>query len=672
MRIRKFDKKIRGEMFRRSQRLTKNSVNVEDRTAEFTFSSELPVDRFFGKEILDHSPESIRTERLSGGANLLLDHDGEKVIGVIEDFSIDSKAGKASVRVRFSRNDKGEEVLKDVIDGIRKNVSVGYAVHDEDPEGTKDEESGDMTWRFMDWEPLEVSFVGVPADHTVGVGRSKDKNKRRNNDMEKCKVCGKEHATLDNRGICPGCIEEITRQAAPAPAAPAARAADSSATPEELEAIRVEAAGSAKKTESERVREIYSIGEQFGMQEQARKAVDEDVPLDEFRKDALELVRKNSKPGMVTSDDLGMNGREKEDYSLCRAILHMTGEKDYAKCFERDIHDEISKKHAARGAGIMIPSDQVVPRSFALERAMLMARTTMIAGTDSLGGYLVGTDHRADMFLDFLRAKTVLGEMGAQIMEGLVGNIEWPTQATDPTINWLATEAGALTESNLTFGQNTMSPKIATIKQSWSRQLLRQSNPSIENVVRNSFLNKFATEVDRVGITGASASNEPVGILNTSGIGAVAMGTDGGALTWGGVIDLESEVAIDNADMGALGYITNPKVRGSAKQTLKDAAVSGYIWSDMSPGAPLNGFRAGVTTNVPSNLTKGSGTDLSALIYGNFNDAIYGFWGALEIEEDRITNADSGGGIVLRLFHYLDFIANRAQSFSAMKDIVTT
>lgn len=464
----------------------------------------------------------------------------------------------------------------------------------------------------------------------------------------------------------------------PAPAASAARAADKPATPEELEAIRVEAAGTAKKDETERVREIISIGEEFKMQDQARKAVDEDVSLDEFRKTALDLVKKNSRPGMVTSDDLGMNSKEKDEYSLSRAILSMAGDKGFSKGLEREIHDDLLGKLGSQRGGFLIPSDMVVPTSFARERGMMMARammmerTTMIAGTDNIGGHLVGTDHRGDMFLDFLRAKTVLGEMGSQILEGLVGNIEWPTQSTDPTFNWLATETGSLTESNLTFGNNEMSPKIVTCKQSYSRKLLRQSNPSIENVVRNAFLNGFAAEIDRVGINGASGSNEPVGILNTSGIGAVALGTDGGALTWGSVINLETEVAIDNADFGALGYITNPKVRGAAKQTLKDAAVSGYIWSDMSPGAPLNGFRAGVTTNVPSNGTKGNGTGLSSLVYGNFNDALFGFWGAMEIEEDRITNADSGGGIVIRLFHFLDFLANRAQSFSAITDINTT
>lgn len=664
-------KRIRNEVFKRSQHISRNSVNAEERTLQFTFSSELPVDRWFGKEILDHSQESIRTDRLSDGAPLLLDHDGREVIGVIEDFSIDAGAKKASVTARFSRSARGEEVWNDVMDGIRKNVSVGYVVHDEDPE-VEEDDSGIKAYRFRDWEPLEVSFVGVPADHTVGVGRSKDNDKsRRQDEMKKCKFCGKEHETLDERGFCPECVTRsatASTPAAPAPAAPAQRA-EPEPTPEiNVDEVRAE----AKKEETERVSEVLAIGEQFGMQDQAREAVEKNVPIDEFRKATMELLSKASKPGMITSDKLGMNQKETEEYSFCRAILSMAGDKEHVSCFEREIHDTILTERGSQHGGFLVPSDQIIPRANKREMMAMIARTTMIAGTDSLGGYLVETANLAERFLDFLRAKTVMMEMGAQAMEGLVGDITWPTQASDPTLFWLATETSSLMESNLTFGQNAMSPKPVTIKQSYSRQLLRQSNPSIESIVRNGFVNKFAVEVDRIGINGKTANDEPVGILNTSGIGAVALGSDGGAITWGSVVDLETEVAVDNADMGALGYITNPKVRGAAKQIVKPGTAAGFVWSDVSTEAPLNGFRAGVTTNVPSNLTKGTGTGLSAAIYGNFTDAIYAFWGAMEIEEDRITNADSGGGIVVRLFHFMDFITDRAQSFSAIKDIDTT
>lgn len=684
----KIEKRESPILYGRALQIERGALTEEGRTVPVIFSTDDPAlvsdghERFY--EILDHSPGSIRMGRANKGLPLLKDHVRTSLLGRVNDISF-GPSGSINVgggAARFAKTEEARGELDLVRDGTLTDVSVGYRVFKRVSEGKMD---GLPLFRATDWMPTEVSTVSIGADEVAGFRADEGPNELtiewRQEEMDKCKVCEKEHADLNTRGVCPDCIGDMTRQAVPAkPAAQAVRAAaDLPATPEELEAIRVEAAGTAKKDETERVREIISIGEEFKMQDQARKAVDENVPLDEFRKEAMELIRKNSRPGMVTSDDLGMNRKEKDEYSLCRAMLSMLGDKDYSKGFEKEVHDDLLNKVGSQRGGFLIPSDMVVPAAFARQRGaemarqmMLMERTTMIAGTDSLGGHLVGTEHRADMFLDFLRARTVLGEMGSQIMEGLVGNIEWPTQATDPTFSYLATETGSLTESNLTFGQNTMSPKIATAKQSYSRKLLRQSNPSIENVVRNAFLNGFASEVDRLGITGASANNEPVGILNTSGIGAVAIGTDGGAITWGSVVDLETEVAIDNADFGALGYITNPKVRGAAKQTLKDAAVSGYVWSDMSPGAPLNGFRAGVTTNVPSNLTKGSGTGLSALIYGNFNDALYGFWGAMEIEEDRITNADSGGGIVIRLFHFLDFLANRPQSFSAAKDINTT
>lgn len=144
------------------------TLDAEARTVEIAFSSEAPVERWWGTEVLSHAAGAVRMSRLKDGAPLLLQHDPDRQIGVVESARIDQdRIGRA--QVRFSRGALGAEVMQDVADGIRSKISVGYLVHDLKLESSSD--SGD-TYRVTDWEPLELSFVSIPADNAVGVGRA--------------------------------------------------------------------------------------------------------------------------------------------------------------------------------------------------------------------------------------------------------------------------------------------------------------------------------------------------------------------------------------------------------------------------------------------------------------------------------------------------------------------
>ena len=155
------------------QRLTRadamEAVVEDDRRVRMAISSELPVGRSYGDEVLDHNPESIDLEFLnSGRAPLLLDHDPEKQIGVIESVSLDSSARKLRATVRFGKSALASEVYGDVADNIRGNVSIGYSI-------TKMAKDNDgKTYRAVAWRPVEVSIVSIPADPSVGIGRSID------------------------------------------------------------------------------------------------------------------------------------------------------------------------------------------------------------------------------------------------------------------------------------------------------------------------------------------------------------------------------------------------------------------------------------------------------------------------------------------------------------------
>jgi HK97 family phage major capsid protein len=155
----------------RSIFIDRDAVDGESRTVNLAFASDKPVEHYFGRLILSMDKKAMRSERLKSGAPLLMDHNSRDQIGVVEDVSIGTD-GMARANVRFSRSARGEEILQDVQDGIRQNVSVGFMIYGLE---LVEEKKGEMpTYRCDDWEPMEISIVSMPADISVGVGRSKD------------------------------------------------------------------------------------------------------------------------------------------------------------------------------------------------------------------------------------------------------------------------------------------------------------------------------------------------------------------------------------------------------------------------------------------------------------------------------------------------------------------
>ena len=180
----------------------------------------------------------------------------------------------------------------------------------------------------------------------------------------------------------------------------------------------------------------------------------------------------------------------------------------------------------------------------------------------------------------------------------------------------------------------------------------------------------IAQAVDIAAINGSGANNQPTGILNTTGIGSVAGGTNGAAPTLANIVQLEQAVAVANADEGSLGYLTNPKVRGKLKSSPLDAGSGRFLW-DYSMPMELNGYNAQVSTNVPSDLTKGTGTALSAVIFGNFNDLVIGQFGSgLDLLVDPYTSAKDNIVNVIANSEY-DCLIKQPASFAAMVDAIT-
>ena len=172
----------------------------------------------------------------------------------------------------------------------------------------------------------------------------------------------------------------------------------------------------------------------------------------------------------------------------------------------------------------------------------------------------------------------------------------------------------------------------------------------------------------RLGRSGSSS--QPTGILQTSGIGSVAGGTNGLAPTLDHLLDLKKEVAVDNADVSTCGFLTNAKVESvlaKAKDSQNQYLLSPY---GVELGrSQIAGRRLEVSNNVPSNLTKGTGTNLSAVIYGNFADLLIGMFGQLEILVDPYTDF-AKGTVGVRALQSIDIAVRHAESFAAMQDAI--
>jgi HK97 family phage major capsid protein len=609
-------KQIKTGNLTRSFNLDRAAIDEEARTVALSFSSEAPVERFFGMEVLDHSPESVDLGRLRNKAPLLLNHDPDDQIGVIESADINNGRGEAIVR--FSKSAHAQEIFQDVIDGIRTGISVGYRILEMKLEESKEDLD---TYRAMLWQPFEISSVPIPADAGVGVGRS-DVQGDNLTTITNLKTNKKERKMEKNDNTPSIDAATVARDAV---AADRARS-------QEIDAIV------AKHPE------LKEVGAQFK---------GNDRSMDEFRGVALDSITKNQpKTAAIEDTKIGMSDKEADSFSIVRAVNALvTGNWNDAG-FEREASDSMAGKLGKRAQGFYIPTD-------------VLMRDLNVT-TSTAGGHTVSTDLLSGSFIDMLRNKMSVVGLGATMMNDLVGNIAIPRQTGGATSYWVA-ESGAVTESQPAFDQVTLSPSTVGAFSDVSRRLLLQSSMDVEAFIRSELATTLALEIDRAAINGSGSSNQPTGILNVSGIGAVAGGTNGAAPDWADIVDLESAVSVDNADMGALGYLTNASVRGKLLQTEKASSTGQYVWGE---GNTLRGYNAAVSNQVPSNLTKGSGTGLSAILFGNWNDLIIGTWGGIDINIDTSTGSASGTVRVVAL-QDVDIAVRHAESFAAMQDAIT-
>lgn len=597
------------ETRQRSMHMDAKVEGEDDRRVSISISSEKPVERSFGIEILDHTERSVDLSFLnSGNAPLLLDHDPERQIGVVESVNLDSSARRLRATVRFSKGQLGSEVYDDVRDGIRNNVSIGYKIgrmeRDEKAEGGN-------TYRVRSWTPLEASIVSIPADDSVGTNRK----------------------------------AELEPTPTPIPAQ--AERKEPKMSEQDIQAVEANARAEYAKT----VNEILELGASKNKRDLANQAIKDGLTVAQFR--GILAVASADQP-IATPDNLDLNVQERQSYSLLRAFRNAAAGREIGG-FEREVSDEIAKRTGKEARGFYVPSD--------------VFKRDLTVGTNTAGGFLKPTDHLGGEFIDALRPNLVTANLGARMMSGLSGDVAIPALNAKTAVGFVAENAAPGSEGAPTFRQVTMAPKTVAQYVDLSRKLMMQSDPSVEQVIRDDMLRQFAAKIDEVAIEGGG-SNEPTGITQTSGIGSVAMGTNGGAITYAKLVDLESEVAIDNALGGSLSFLTNPKVVGAMRQTPRQASgVEGnFILNDSNT---LLGYGVASSTLVPSDLTKGTSSGVcSAVLFGNFADLMIGMFGGLDVLVDPYSGSTTGATRI-SMFQDVDVAVRHAESFAAILDVTT-
>jgi HK97 family phage major capsid protein len=565
------------EVSHRAMEMEAKTIDEDTRRVRIAISSEEPVSRSFGMEVLEHSEEAINLSFLaSGRAPLLLDHDPEKQIGVIESVDLDSSARRLRATVRFGKGALAKEAFDDVMDGIRANISVGYAIN-------KMERKDKETYVAKSWMPMEASLVSIPADVTVGVGRSSE---------------------VSPKPVIKTDFKEIPMS-------------------DQIDIAAVEA--EARKAAQRNAAQIVELGAKHSRSDLAQKAIAEGRSIEEFRGELLDVIGSTR---ALEEKEIGMSKREVKRFSLLRAIHALANPTDRraqeAAAFEFECSQAAAKAYGRTAQGILLPAE--VLRNWKRD----------LNSSDEAA--LFTDDFRGGDFIDALRNASSVMQAGATMLSGLSGDVKIPKKTGVASTGWISSEGGAASESEMTVGSVSMTPKTLGAFTDITRQLMIQSSLDVEALVRDDLAQSIALAIDLGALAGSGSSGQPTGIKNTGGINVVDFGAAPDLIpTYAQVVELETKVREDNALGNGGAYIANATMYGALKSVEKAANTAQFV---VEPGGTMNGYRTVVSNQVAS----------GDLYFGDFrNNLLIGMFGGLDIVVDPYTSSTSGNVRVIAL-----------------------
>lgn len=581
----------------------------------FPASSERPVERWYGDEVLVHEKKSIRLERATSGAMpLLFNHDMDDPIGMITGASITD--GRLMVDAELFSTDRASEIQK-MIDGGLRNVSIAYRVL------KVEEEVKTQTYRVTDWEPFEVSIVTVPADPSVGIGR--------------------------------GVESQFEMRIVRASHQPAEKAATKERSmPEKEEGVTAVADDKPRKSpveyERERRQAIINLCQSFNADARSEAQwIEDGTPLTEVSEKLLEMSRERGKKKNLVNSTIGLSGNETRKYSLFKAIRALRfGSVDRsvveAAAFELDCSKVLARQLGRPETGrILIPAE-VLQRPVGAEAVARAMATT----PGAKGGYLVNTENMG--FIDILRNRSVAMAMGARVLSGLVGNVSFARQTGKASVTWQAGEGTSVTAGDQALGQLTMSPKTAIAITDVSEQLLAQSSPSAESFIMADLARDVAIDgVDAAVINGTGGA-QPLGIKNTPG---VATGQDASSATYAKILAFPSTAGGANALRGNPGWVTNTAGAAKLMGVQRFSNTDTPLWEGNLMNGTLVGFNAMASEQLAS----------ANLIFGSWDEVLIGEWGVLELATDNGGTRFNAAQVGIRAMWLVDVLIRYPQAF---------
>jgi len=663
-------------------------------------SSEAPVlrmdfttgERFW--EVLGHREGELDVSRVESGlVPVLTDHAAavDSVVGTLAGVTL--AGGRAVGVLRRHRTDRAEALFARAGRGEIAGLSVGYSILEARESGTRD---GLPVIRVTRWQPREVSFVAVPADMSVGVGRQTEESEmpdggvavrqgredRGASALEVARTRADQAGAGTESGAGSGAPaagaqpggEAGTRQGeTPGQgAAPAGQPGERGATPAggDGSTRQGEAAGQAAPQpaaraapaearggeaplaeERRRVAAIDAMAREFDLPADMAAAARQDgTPADTFRQRVLDRVRAGGEQGTgARATQIGMSAAEAQRFSvfnLVRYLMEPSAENAERAAFELEA-SRAAERHLGRETrGAMIPPDVTFAPGLA------GGQRAQNVGTPTAGGNLVATEHLASSFIELLRDRLVLAEAGATMLTGLRGDIQIPKMTGDVTHYWVG-EAEDVSDSQATFGQVTMSPKTLGVGVPITRKMMLQGSPDIEAVIRRAIVEKIARAIDGAAIIGSAAADAPDG-LRDSIVGGASTWAAANDPTYPEMVELETEVAVDNADLGNLSYVYNARTSGHLRSKLQTTGAPVYA---ETPEGTVNGYRR-LRTNLVADWE---------VFFGNWADLAIGMWSGVDLSADTATLAKSGG-TVLRAFQDVDVAVLRTDSFHMGKN----
>lgn len=625
---------MKQEVFYRSAEFQRADIDETARTVLVAFSSEQSVQRSFGREVLSHDPQDVDLSFLtSGRAPLLFEHDREDQIGVIERAWIDAdRVGRALVR--FSKSEDGEEIFQDVIDGIRSNISVGYVITGQRVE----QDSVGQQTVYCQWTPKEISIVSIPADQTVGLGRSDDESQSINKNEESASTIGSQSDAVtpdDLAGSQSRKSEETKIAEAESLTQDAHRGATTNKNNKgsemtienQFDAESIRAAATA--AEGTRRDEIEAIAARFDAADTAKQFIKEGRTVEEFRKYVTD--NKSTATAVRSTAALGLTEKEAEQFSLARAInAVVTGDWSDAG-FEL----ECSRAAAKAQGKLQTRSNIFVPGEY-LARAAGANAVTAAGNTSLVNRTKVG-------FMDVLYNNTIAQSLGVQYMTGLNGVIELPKFTSAVTARFVD-EGEDGTIDGITSGAVELKPRNLIALAELTRSMVLNGT-AMEQRIQTQLQQAIATKIDATVFEA---------ILADTGIAWGTLGT--GGLDYAAIRALIKDVEVANALTDSAKFAFNPLVKHALATTVKDTNTAGiYLLADDNSVA---GYASRSSNNVGDNV-----------IFGDFSNVTVANWGTLELDVDT-SQLFKSGGFLLRAMTAVDVAVTRPEAFAGYKNVL--